>query len=437
MKALLLVTLLSLAFFSAQAANWAVLVAGSNGFWNYRHQADICHAYQVVSQNGIPAENIITLAYDDIASDPSNPFPGQIFNKPNGTDVYAGCNIDYNGTDVDIETFTAVLTGNSSAVGGRKVLNSTEDDYVFINFVDHGAAGLIAFPNDFLYADTLIALLQQMHDNKMYKRLVFYLEACESGSMFQGLLPNDTFIFATTAANAGESSWGTYCPPDDMVNDTEIGSCLGDLYSVNWLENSDAAFVKIESLITQFTEVQTETTLSHVSQFGDATFDSDPIGDFQGDYSVGYLSSLLRKYDFYSPSKLVSVNARDIKLAYLQRQAHKLGTEAARQALTNELDSRSFQDEFFSNLASSTLGTQNGISSVEAISQAMGSFEQINFPCLKEAVSTYEDSCNSLGEYGLKYVRVFVNLCNTPFGEELPNYISQACGNTKTTFVLH
>lgn len=28
-------------------AHWAVLVAGSNGWGNYRHQADVFHAYQV------------------------------------------------------------------------------------------------------------------------------------------------------------------------------------------------------------------------------------------------------------------------------------------------------------------------------------------------------------------------------------------------------
>ena len=49
--------------------HWAVLVAGSNGFWNYRHQADICHAYQVLLKNGFPASNIIVMAYDDIAND--------------------------------------------------------------------------------------------------------------------------------------------------------------------------------------------------------------------------------------------------------------------------------------------------------------------------------------------------------------------------------
>ena len=28
--------------------HWAVIVAGSNGFWNYRHQADACHSYQIM-----------------------------------------------------------------------------------------------------------------------------------------------------------------------------------------------------------------------------------------------------------------------------------------------------------------------------------------------------------------------------------------------------
>ena len=31
----------------ARGEVWAVLVAGSRGWDNYRHQADVCHAYQV------------------------------------------------------------------------------------------------------------------------------------------------------------------------------------------------------------------------------------------------------------------------------------------------------------------------------------------------------------------------------------------------------
>jgi len=52
---------------AAVSDHWAVLVAGSNGFWNYRHQADICHAYKTLRKNGVPESNIIVMSYDDIA----------------------------------------------------------------------------------------------------------------------------------------------------------------------------------------------------------------------------------------------------------------------------------------------------------------------------------------------------------------------------------
>ncbi len=51
-----------------QAANWALLVAGSNGWENYRHQSDVCHAYQILHKNGIPDSNIVVMMYDDIAN---------------------------------------------------------------------------------------------------------------------------------------------------------------------------------------------------------------------------------------------------------------------------------------------------------------------------------------------------------------------------------
>lgn len=44
MKVLALALLLTITA-TVYAENYAVLVAGSNGFWNYRHQSDICHAY--------------------------------------------------------------------------------------------------------------------------------------------------------------------------------------------------------------------------------------------------------------------------------------------------------------------------------------------------------------------------------------------------------
>jgi len=66
---------------------WAVLVAGSASWGNYRHQSDVCHAYQVLIEHGFDPANIITFMMDDIAQNAQNPTKGTIINHPNGPNV--------------------------------------------------------------------------------------------------------------------------------------------------------------------------------------------------------------------------------------------------------------------------------------------------------------------------------------------------------------
>lgn len=170
-----------------------------------------------------------------------------------------------------------VLTGDTSAHG--PVLKSNSKSKVFVNFADHGAPGLIAFPSSYLYADTLQKAIDTMTDNKMFDQLVFYIEACESGSMFPNLATN-TGVYSVTATDATQSSWATYCAPDDVVNGVHIGSCLGDLFSVNWMEDTEANNPNVETLLTQFNNVKKETTASPVEEFGDLSFQKEPVGEF-------------------------------------------------------------------------------------------------------------------------------------------------------------
>ena len=65
------------------------------------------------------------------------------------------------------------------------MLHTGPHDDVFIYFADHGAYGIVSFPHDFLTSQTLIATLEQMHGKGRYRQVLFYLEACESGSMFE------------------------------------------------------------------------------------------------------------------------------------------------------------------------------------------------------------------------------------------------------------
>merc|ERR1719295_366127 len=115
---------------------WVLLVAGSNGWFNYRHQADVCHAYQIVHAHGVPDDHIIVMMYDDIAYNKENPTPGKIINHPNGTDVYHGVPKDYVCGSVRPDIFLQVLKGEKvdGAFGTGKTLNSGPKDNVFASF---------------------------------------------------------------------------------------------------------------------------------------------------------------------------------------------------------------------------------------------------------------------------------------------------------------
>ncbi len=63
---------------------------------------------------------------------------------------------------------------------------------------------------NFLFSQDLISALNYMHVNKKYKELIFYMEACESGSMFNGLLDPNISIYSTTAANPCQSSFACF-----------------------------------------------------------------------------------------------------------------------------------------------------------------------------------------------------------------------------------
>jgi legumain len=100
-KILLISLLVVISFNMVKGERWAVLVSGSNFIWNYRHQSDVCHAYNLLLDNGFNPKKIILMIYDDIANNGDNPIKGKIFNFPDpngpGQDVYARCQkaIDY------------------------------------------------------------------------------------------------------------------------------------------------------------------------------------------------------------------------------------------------------------------------------------------------------------------------------------------------------
>eukprot|EP00494_Astrolonche_serrata_P030271 UN30538 len=318
----------------------------------------------------MPADHIIVMSYDDAAGSTENPYRNKLYNHPDYkdktkpmVDVYEGCKIDYRGKDVTVANFKKVLLGEGGILKRKKVLKSTDKDNVFINFVDHGGDGIIAFPTEEMHASDLITTLESMNTKNMYNKLVFYMEACNSGSMFENKLKDSLNIYAITAANAKESSWGTYCPPhDDIVKGKHMKTCLGDLFSVNWMEETDNYNQNnnstnpntILTLKEQFVDVQKATNKSHVCKFGDMSFTDDNINDYEGDKDNFSKNSMRRKSNPDNSEKKEksiirknrsAVDSRDIPLHlkyhnYVTTEFNTLEREENYQKLMKELQQR-------------------------------------------------------------------------------------------------
>jgi len=400
----------------AYAENWAVIVVGSKGYANYRHHADGCHAYQIMKKNGIPESNIILMMQDDVANASENPYPGKLFNKPtksgeSGVDVYKGCKPTYTGDGVTAKLFLDVIQGKSSDTA-HTVLKSSAKDSVFINFVDHGGVGIVALPNGpFLKNTELVSALKSMHSKQMYKQLVFYMEACESGSMF-ATLPDGLNIYATTAANAKESSWGTYCSPNDKVDGKSMNTCLGDLYSVNWMEDSDhKASMQSESLEDQYKLVKKETNKSHCLEFGDVkSLSSLPIHDFQADQAAVFgLGNATERADYDSQMKLDSaVDSRDARLVSKFYQYLNGGQSSGAAAeLIREIQMREQATQRFQQLASLVAGSE----APQLMTASHELKSAAEWSCHHSAIEAVEAACGAFDDFSLKYIATIANMC--------------------------
>ncbi|KAI7741577.1 hypothetical protein M8C21_019854 [Ambrosia artemisiifolia] len=65
---------------------------------------------------------------------------------------------------------------------------------------------------------------------------------------------------AITASGPDESSWGTYCPGEYPSPPLEYHSCLGDLYSVAWMEDCDVHNLRTETIKQQYKLVKERTS---------------------------------------------------------------------------------------------------------------------------------------------------------------------------------
>merc|ERR1712002_130516 len=407
---------------------WVFLVAGSNGWFNYRHQADVCHAYQIVHAHGVPDDHIIVMMYDDIAFNKENPTPGKVINRPGGPDVYKGVPHDFTCNNVNPEAFLKVLQGEKVAGSSGNTLKSGPADNIFVYFADHGAKGLVAFGEEVLKATDLNNIINKMHKDKKYNKMVFYVEACESGSMFKGLLSDNISVFATTASNATTSSYACYF-------DEKRKTFLGDVYSIKWLEDSDKEDIEKETLEEQYKIVKKETNTSMVMQFGDMDISKLPVGDFQGPKPLW----VPNPPPFPSTCGRDAVAGPDVPIRIQQNIIAAGNSE-------EEVDEAKYRlDQLMDNRKLMTAAVRQIVETVTQNSQDTNSIftdnvELTNYDCYYPAMEAFHSQCFNVGKnsYGLRMLNTLVNLCQKNFPlESILTAIQTTCLHLPTMVEIH
>ena len=372
----------SLFLSGAYSARWAILYAGSNGFYNYRHQADISNMYIQLKNRGFDDDHIIQCQYDDIAQSASNPFKGQIFHTLEHVNIYPGAStIDYSGKKVTAQQFYDILTG----------LPSTADDYIYIYYDNHGGPGILGVPDGvsggYIKADALSAAFDTMAEKKNYKYIFFGIEACYSGSIGEVFkAPNMATI---TAANNKESSYAA-------VMDRAVGTYLSNEFSNYWMafmdEHPDQTIGDI------FTTVKSQTTGSHVCYYGDESMKSLQLSLFLGTPNKVVAHNSIQKAEIV-PTYLATKST-------LKQFAESTDAAVAAKAKIALHELIASQDKFRMTLT--------------AIAQQLEPTNDnvLYAPCGKISAAYYEVIDYFTAKYGmvngddLPLFSVFVNLCN-------------------------
>ena len=250
-----------------------------------------------------------------------------------------------------------------------------------------------------------------MHEKKMYKELVFYLEACHAGSMFEKLLPSNISIYTTTAANPHESSYAEYCSSDAKVNGTLIGSCLGDEYSCRFMEDIDSRpgdSLKNYTMQQQYEYLVKIVEGSHVQQYGDLEIAKKSIYEFVNSQAKKVVKIVINVFEFIFPDielrnsprkKTHKINNENYRLEHFRLQAEQ----------SNDMEA---ENEYYEEIAEEG----RAIKIFQIFNKWFNLPERdhsddIDFDCYRKVVKSYEDKCGMFIDRDFKFMTHIANFC--------------------------
>ena len=241
----------------------AVLVCGSEGWYNYRHQADILYVYNNLKKNSFSDDDIILIMRDDIANHTKNPDKGIIRVSPHGENLYQNIEIDYRADTLSVKDLEDILLGNKSSKL-TTVLESTDTDNVLLYWTGHGTNQSFSWleTKEKFTSEILGQTIRKMYENKRYQSMLICAEPCYSGSVVKSI-EGIPMVLGIAAADENESSYADNFNP-------ELGVWMCDRFSYNLMRilSSDRNI----SIYDLYTKLTASTLGSHVKVYNSKMF---------------------------------------------------------------------------------------------------------------------------------------------------------------------
>lgn len=236
---------------------YAMIIATSTGWSNYRHQANAYAMYQLLKKNGVDDDHILLISEDDIAYNPQNPRPGFIQSSMSDENLYDGVQVDYRLSQVKFQDLPDVFKSSDS------IYPDTYDN-LFVYWAGHGEPEGQKWGNDLLSASEVADMFYKLYKKRCYRRVFLAMETCYGGKVGKACENRIPYLFCMTAANEIETSKAS-------VTDASGQIWISNSFTDNLLRQFIAQGDK-STLYDLYKEVYNKTIGSHVSAYNIVQF---------------------------------------------------------------------------------------------------------------------------------------------------------------------
>ena len=214
--------------YGALTGQYAVLVQGSMGLENYRHQADVLSMYQLLRRGGFDDDHIILIIDAAMANNINNRERGIVRATLGGPDLLGGTDaakgypaavIDYDASTLTAADISSILLGQQSS-RLPVVLPKDAGQNVLFYWSGHGRTGEFSWRdaangNGFT-SDMMRQTAEQMLAEGHCRKLFVVAEPCYSESVVRPL-EGIRGVLAMTGASGSEQSWADNWSPTLLV----------------------------------------------------------------------------------------------------------------------------------------------------------------------------------------------------------------------------